>query len=292
MADVPAKRAGELVRKVFEILIRHGEGLQARKVLELVEKELELTEYEKGYYPNRPDVRRFEKTVRFCTISPTKAGWLAKSKGMWSVTDEGRQAYERFRDPVKFIAEARRLYWHWKRSQPGDAQEEDKTPGAAATIEQAEEAAWAEIQEHLTKMSPYDFQDLVAGLLRGMGYHVSWVAPPGPDGGVDILAHRDPLGVDTGRIKVQVKRRGDKVAIGELRSFMALIGDNDVGIFVTRSGFTSEAETVARGQEKRRVMLLDAKSLFDLWVEHYDNILEVQRSLLPIRPVYYLAPED
>src|SRR5581483_1369220 len=35
---------------------------------------------------------------------------------------------------------------------------------------------------------------LVAALLRAMGYHVSWVAPPGPDRGVDIIARTDPLG--------------------------------------------------------------------------------------------------
>jgi hypothetical protein len=30
---------------------------------------------------------------------------------------------------------------------------------------------------------PYEFQDLVAELLRGMSYHVPHVAAPGPDGG-------------------------------------------------------------------------------------------------------------
>ena len=33
MAETTAKRAGELVRKVFEILIRHSDGLPAREVL-------------------------------------------------------------------------------------------------------------------------------------------------------------------------------------------------------------------------------------------------------------------
>jgi restriction system protein len=40
------------------------------------------------------------------------------------------------------------------------------------------------------------------------------------------------------------------------------------------------------------VMLVDLKRLFDLWVEHYDRIPEVQRRLLLIRPVYFLIPED
>ncbi len=35
--------------------------------------------------------------TRFQTIGPVKAGWLAKEKGIWAITDEGRKAYERFK---------------------------------------------------------------------------------------------------------------------------------------------------------------------------------------------------
>jgi restriction system protein len=141
-------------------------------------------------------------------------------------------------------------------------------------------------------MNPYDFQDLVAGLLRGMGYHVLWVAPPGPDKGIDIIAHTDPLGIHGPRIKVQVKRRGDKTSIDGVRSLLALLGEGDVGLFISTGGFTREAEEEARRQEKRRVMLVDLKRLFDLWVEHYNSIPEVQRRLLPIQPVYFLIPQE
>jgi restriction system protein len=44
----------------------------------------------------------------------------------------------------------------------------------------------------------------------------------------------------------------------------------------------------ARHQEKRRIMLIDSKRLFDLWTEHYQQIPEEARRLLPIRPVHYL----
>jgi restriction system protein len=53
-------------------------------------------------------------------------------------------------------------------------------------------------------MAPYDFQDLVAALLEAIGYHVLWVAPPGPDKGVDIIAGSDQLGIEDPRINVQV----------------------------------------------------------------------------------------
>jgi len=87
----------------------------------------------------------------------------------------------------------------------------------------------------LEGIDPYDLQDLVAALLEAMGYHVSWISPRGKDGGLDIVEHSDPLGTTAPRIKVQVKRRKDSIGVEELRSFLALINDDDVGIFITKS---------------------------------------------------------
>ena len=65
-----------------------------------------------------------------------------------------------------------------------------------------------------------------------------------------------------------------------------------MGLFVATTGFTAEAHAEARQQERRRIMLGDARRFFDLWVEHYDRIPEPQRGLLPLREVHYLAPRD
>jgi restriction system protein len=282
-----------MVRKVFEILLEHPDGLPAKEVLDRVEKSLVLTDFEKSNYPNRPNVRRFEKTVRFASIPHVKAGWLVKSRGRWSVTEEGKQAYRQFKDPEQFDREAIRLYRQWEAGRPEDiVLVSEETPGAALALEEAEEMAWTEIQEHLEHMNPYDFQRLVAALLRAMGYHVSWIAPPGPDRGIDILAHTDPLGSSVPRIKVQVKRHEGKINVAGLRSFMAVLGEQDVGLFVCTGGFTSDAEQEARTQEKRKVTLLDLEKLFDLWVKHYEKASEEDKKLLPLRPVYYLAPAE
>jgi restriction system protein len=113
-----------------------------------------------------------------------KAGWLAKTKGVWTLTDEGRRALEKFKDPQEFYRESGRLYRKWEADQPEELDEASSPAVAATNLEEAEEAAWSEIDAYLGGMAPYDFQQLVAGLLGGMGYYVEWVSPPGADWGV------------------------------------------------------------------------------------------------------------
>lgn len=294
MAEITARRRGELVRAVFKVLLNHPDGLPAKDVLKHVEDAIDLTDFEKSDFPNRPGVRRFEKRVRFATIKAVKAGWLVKRKGEWSLSETGREAYRAFTDPEEFEREAHRLYKKWADSrEPVEVEESgEEDISAEVTLEEAEENAWREVEEHLTSLAPYDFQQLVAALLKGMGYHVAWIAPPGKDGGIDIVAHTDPLGTRVPRIKVQVKRRNDKVSVEGVRSFMAVLGDQDVGIFVSTGGFTKDAEDEARLQEKRQLTLVDLQRLFNLWVEHYKQIEEADRALLPLRPVYYLVTTD
>ncbi len=302
MAEITRRRVGELQRGVIKALLDSPDGLPAKEVLHRLEDVVPPTEFEKSDYPKHPGVRRFEKMARFATIGPVKAGWLVKSKGRWYVTEEGRKAYNQITDPEKFMREVDRLYRQWRATQPeAIAELEEGAPegssslekaAEASTVEEAEETAWAEIEQYIQAINPYDLQKLVAALLRAMGYHVSWIAPPGPDKGIDILAHNDPLGTSAPRIKVQVKRRVDRVSVDGLRSFMAMLGEQDVGIFVSTGGFTSDAESEARTKETRKLTLVDLEKLVELWVEHYDKVNESDKLLLPLKPVYYLAPPE
>lgn len=126
-----------------------------------------------------------------------------------------------------------------------------------------------------------------------MDYHVAWIAPPGKDGGIDLIAFNDPLGTRPPRIKVQVKRnaKSSRIDVIGLRSFMAVLGDDDVGLFVALSGFTKDAELEAR-QANRRVTLIDATRLVELWTEHHDKLDDPARRRFPLKPVWFLAAGD
>src|SRR5205814_9426780 len=44
-------------------------------------------------------------------------------------------------------------------------------------FESAESMARSEVEDYINALGPYEFQDLVAALLRGMGYYTPFVAP-------------------------------------------------------------------------------------------------------------------
>lgn len=303
MAEITRRRTGELLRELFKLLMAAPEGLQASAALAALAGRVTLTPYEADNYDSGG--RRFDKIVRFATVDCVKAGWLVKEKGIWTITDEGRKAHAELTDPEAFYRRACKLYAEWKAAQPDadvapspsttpdpDPLAQDNTAKAVSiTFEEAEEHAWAEIAQYLRNMPPYEFQELVADLLRAMGYYVSWVSPPGKDGGIDILAQPDVLGTRPPRIKVQVKRQKEAVSVDGLRSFMALLGDSDVGLFVCTGGFTKDAATEARTQEKRRITLIGLDTLFDLWVEHYGKLTDQARRRLPLRPIQFLSPQ-
>lgn len=300
MANITRKRTGELLRKLFEILALHPEGMQAGVALNELANSVELTEYESGHYESAGG-RRFEKIVRFATVDCVKAGWLVKQRGRWSLTVEGIQAFNTITDPENFYRRAVKLYNEWKALQKGKisdlAEDASETEGAVETsagitLEEAEEQALNEIKNYIAAMPPYEFQELVADLLKAMSYHVSWTAPPGKDGGVDIIAYTDPLGTQTPRIKVQVKRQKNSVDLPGLRSFLANVNDGDVGIYVCTGGFTKDAAEHARNQERRRLTLIDAEQLVDLWIDVHGNLDDSARKRLPLTPVYFLSSDD
>ena len=299
MAEVTRKRTGEFLLIIFNQLQKQPDGMAGKDAINHVVQSTSLTPYESGSYDSGG--KRYEKIIRFATVDCVKAGWMYKQKGRWFITDAGIQAYQKYsKDPEGFYKEACRLYNLWKNSEvdldpepgaeldTGEEQQEGKS--VSITFEQAEEQAWGEVSHYLHHMQPYEFQYMVAALLTAMGYYVAWVAPAGKDGGIDIMAQGDPLGAKPPRIKVQVKRQQSTVGVDGLRSFMAVLNDDDVGIFVSLGGFSRDAREEARFQEKRKLTLIDLDLLFDLWVQYYDRLKEEDRKYMPLKPIYFLAP--
>lgn len=287
------ERNGQMVQAVLRLLTQSPDGLRASVVIAQVKGMLPPLPEEDGVYEANQTVK-YDKILRFATIGPVKAGWLVKSKGVWTITDEGRRALDQYPDPRELMSQASKAYQSWKRSTAStDPDIQDVLPASEVVTspEEAEEQSWRDVSNYLATMPPYDFQDLVAALLRAMGYHISWIAPPGKDGGIDVIAYIDPLGAQGPRVKVQVKRRADKVGVQELRSFLAVVSEKDVGVFISLGGYSPDAVALANQEQIRRVTLIDGQGLFDLWIEHLDKMTSEDKQRLPLKPIYFLNLE-
>lgn len=113
MAEITAKRKGEVVRAVFQVLLEHPEGLPPQEAIAATIKLTSPSAWELSEYENRPGVVRYYKNARFHTITSVKAGWLEKTGKVWKLTDAGREALRAYPDPVAFDHEANRLYGVW-----------------------------------------------------------------------------------------------------------------------------------------------------------------------------------
>jgi len=288
--------ATKLVFKALSILKANGGEMPGRDLLAQVERETEMDDWAKHRYEKTGYIR-WRSILHFFTIGIIKAGFLIKKSGIWYLTPEGDEALKL--GEIGLLAAGDEGYKRWKDKQPAAApeihQDEIVEPDieavedAAVELDQIEEQAYQGFERYIVDKSPYEFQDLVAALLRGMGYHTPFVAPKGKDGGIDIVAYRDPLGCSAPRIRAQVKHRETKATPEEIRALMGLLRrDGDVGIFVSRSGFTEDGRATARSSASH-VELIDLKRLIDLWQEFYPKLNDDDKLLLPIRPIYFLA---
>jgi len=132
----------------------------------------------------------------------------------------------------------------------------------------------ADVLDRVTERSPDFFEQLVLDVLRAMGYggrHDGAVTRLGQSGdeGVDGVIREDELGLDL--ISVQAKRWAKSNVVGrpEIQKFFgALHGKRATkGVFITTSGFSSEAKTFADGVTPR-VILVDGTKLAQLMIDH------------------------
>jgi restriction system protein len=287
-------RKGRLIRALFEVLREHPDGLAARDAISAVQHSIELDATEQGVF-EQTGLEKFPRLIRFATIPPTKAGWMIKQDGTWTVTEQGLQALSQHSQPDEFYRQARQLYAAWKKANKtapsdDDSEEEasDEEIDSAVSLEDDEDAARSEILEYLAVMAPYDFQTCCAELVRALGHEVAWISPPGPDGGLDFVAFADPIGATGRRIKGQAKRQQSKQDVGDVGAFLSKLKGDDVGVFIALGGFTRNAEMEARAYE-RRCVLLDGADFVRLWIEHYDQLDEAAKALLRLRAVWRLV---
>lgn len=159
---------------------------------------------------------------------------------------------------------------------------DDTTVGLVA--EEIEQTTRDFILKQLSKeLKGHPLEEFVAHLMQNMGYRTR-LTPEGPDGGVDIVAHKDELGFEPPIIKVQVKSKEGNIGDPDTSALYGKVATGEFGLLVTLGSFTKQARSFAQGKSNLR--LIDGDELVDLILRHYENLDSKYKGLLPLKRVY------
>jgi restriction system protein len=291
----PSKALGmKTVFASLRILEKHNNEMSIKDLLKEMEETIEFNDWEKARY-DKSGYIRWQSVFHFYSIDCIKAGFLIKKSGVWYLTPEGVAAIKVGEE--KLFEKITEEYKNWAKENASKLDQPQDEEDVEEEIESSEdiliyndllEKSLDGMIKFINNKNPYEFQDLVAALLRGMGYYTPFVAPKGKDGGVDIIAYKDPLGTTVPRIQIQIKHRENTAPVKEIRELMGLLQkDGDVGIFVSTGGFSPDAKATARISNVH-IELIDQNRFIELWQSFYDKLSDQDRNLFPLKPIYFL----
>lgn len=280
------------------ILKKNGGSMPIRILMQEVEKNIELSAWEKSILESTGNIR-WQSIMHFTSVDYVRAGFLIKKKGNWTITPEGEDALKMGAEKLRDEAGDRYKVWYRGKEQaPGEkpiVQPEEENDPAKETmieLETLEERAANGIREYLKSKNPYEFQDLVASLLKAMGYYIQAVAPRGKDGGIDIVAYTDPLGAKTPRIKVQVKHKPDTATgAADVRALLGILKAGDIALFVTSGTYSTDAKHAATSGDKF-IRLIDGDEFIQMWQEYYDKMSDEDKNMLPLKRIAFLGNNE
>ena len=280
---------------VMKEMSRRGGSIPAKEIYPFVNENVELTDWEKEP-AGKMHYIRWTNSFQFYSIDYQKAGFIIKKSGTWYITPEGEKVMKKTPEEVMNIAND--AYHEWRRLNPKDDSPEEEPNDETAEKDNAmnldllESDAREGIRQFIVSKSPYEFQDMVAALLRAMDYHTPFIAPKGKDGGIDIIAYLDPLGAKTPRIKVQVKHKPE-TAIGasEVRALSGVLKAGDIALFVTSGTYSADARNAASANDKF-IRLIDGNDFIDMWQKYYDKMTDDDKNMLPLKRISFLGNNE
>lgn len=169
-------------------------------------------------------------------------------------------------------------------SQPTEAATDEIIDDPLADIDSQ---ALERIKDLVNKLDWDEMQQLVAGILRAMGYKTQ-ISPPGADRGKDIVASPDGFGFEHPRIVVEVKHHKGQIGSQDIRSFLGGRHKDDRGLYVSTGGFTKDAQYEAdRASIPLAMWTLD--HVVRALIEHYDATDAETKRIVPLKRLYWPA---
>lgn len=172
-------------------------------------------------------------------------------------------------------------------------EEQDDTRSDLEAAPDLEQFAQDQIRDFISRrFKGHKLTELVAAILRVQGYQVR-VSPEGPDGGIDIIAGRGPLGFERPRLAVQVKSSDSPVDVKVLRELQGVMKNfgADQGLFVSWGGYRGSV-TKEAARLFFEIRLWDSGDLVRELQAHYDQLLDAIQAELPLKRVWTLVQSE
>lgn len=247
---------------------------------------------------NLDDNQRTEVIASGQLVYKNRAGWAhdrlkraglsqSLSRGKWCLTPEGvnwvhAHAQALTDEEVNHLAFN---FMNVRLKQQSDAVDLDPKPAVLnqeelaksspddrldQALKELRDVVASELLENLLQVSPARFEVIVLDVLHRLGYgghrdDLQRVGGSG-DGGIDGIISLDKLGLE--KVYVQAKRWQNTVGRPELQAFYGALAGQKAkrGVFITTSGFTSQARDFAHSVEG--IVLVDGERLVHLMIEN------------------------
>lgn len=158
-------------------------------------------------------------------------------------------------------------------------------------VPNVEELATDQISKLIAQeFTGHELTDLITQILIAEGLHAV-PSPEGPDGGIDIVAGKGVLGLESPKILVQVKSpRVDRPVVQQLTGLVSSHGA-DYGLIVAWGGLTSAAKQEI--QSKRfTIKAWQSTDVLDAVLRNYDKLPSSIKQSLPLKQVWIPIVEE
>lgn len=164
----------------------------------------------------------------------------------------------------------------------------DTDPDAPAIQQDIEEMALDQISELISQeFTGHGLTRLISDILQAEGFNVE-ESPEGPDGGIDILAGRGLLGLESPKILVQVKTpKVDRPVVQQLTGLVSS-HEADYGLIVAWGGLTTDARREVMGK-RFRLKVWDDQDIIHAVLNNYDKLSSTITQALPLKQVWVPA---
>jgi restriction system protein len=125
-------------------------------------------------------------------------------------------------------------------------------------------------------------EGFVVHLLQCMGYHARLTPKNEPS--VDVIAHKDDLGIEPPIIKVQVKSSPGTATDKDVSALYGKLSPSEYGLFITLGTFSPQSRNFE--QSKANLRLIDGDELVELIFQHYEKFDSQHKGMIPLKRVY------